>query len=235
MPTASLPNAWPRPKRSSILAPTAPWRRPRQRWPFPPRSRCMPGPKTSRLRWRGWRRSRKPRSSAGPTRPKPTMRGSRWARPAWCVASLPRRRPPSRRSTRARYAIRQQCSWQGRRTGGCTWRPGPEPAPTARRSTPSAAQAQTQLQTSLDAQRKAAESNPSGAAQLVDTELLLAELRLDAGDAQGSAELIAPLAENLRKQKPQPLDNSHLRIFLADARAGRAGPVCESLAPAPPN
>ena len=84
------------------------------------------------------------------------------------------------------------------------------------------AKAEQQLQTSFDAQRKSAEANKPAPPQLLDAQLLLAELKIDAGQAREAAELLAPLLESIRTLKPKPLDNTHLRILLAAARADAA-------------
>ncbi len=88
--------------------------------------------------------------------------------------------------------------------------------------------AATQLQTCIDLQRDASKNNPAAAGQLDDAQLLLAELKLEAGDAPGAAELVEPLAAHIYQEKPQPLANTHLRILLASARASRARSIRQS-------
>ncbi len=51
-----------------------------------------------------------------------------------------------------------------------------------------------QLQTCIDLQREAAKHDPASAGQLDDAKLLLAELKLESGDAPRAAELVEPLA-----------------------------------------
>jgi hypothetical protein len=79
-----------------------------------------------------------------------------------------------------------------------------------------------QLQTCIDLQREAAKNDPASAGQLDDAQLLLAELKLESGDAAGAGELVEPLAARIVQDKPKPLANTHLRILLASARAQAA-------------
>jgi hypothetical protein len=55
--------------------------------------------------------------------------------------------------------------------------------------------------------------------QMLETQLLLAEVAADAGRPQETVELVEPLLAWIRAQKPTPLDNVLLRVFLAAARA----------------
>lgn len=82
------------------------------------------------------------------------------------------------------------------------------------------ATAEKQLRTSLDGQRKDAQDEMSR--QLLETQLLLGEVLAEAGQMKQSAELVEPLVEWIRTQKPDPLDNMLLRVFLAAARAAAA-------------
>ncbi len=84
------------------------------------------------------------------------------------------------------------------------------------------AKAQQQLETSVELKRKAAEKDPAAGADLTDVQLLLAELRLAAGQPEGAQALLEPLVAEIRNAKPKPLENSHLRVLLAAARARAA-------------
>jgi hypothetical protein len=79
--------------------------------------------------------------------------------------------------------------------------------------------AEKQLRASLEAQRKDAEPGKPPSRQLQETQLLLAELQLDAGQPKEAAELTAPLVQTIRAEKPSQLDNLHLRMLLAATRA----------------
>jgi len=87
---------------------------------------------------------------------------------------------------------------------------------------PQRAQVRERLETSLAAQRRGAEGGIGDRGQLAETELLLAEVLLEAGNADDAAQLVEPLAESLRAAKPKPLDNTHLRTLLAASRAAAA-------------
>ncbi len=81
------------------------------------------------------------------------------------------------------------------------------------------AKAEQQLRASLESQRKDAEPGKPPPRQLLDTQLLLAELLLEAAQPKEAAELTDPLVLAIRAEKPAPLDNTHLRVFLATVRA----------------
>ncbi len=87
-------------------------------------------------------------------------------------------------------------------------------SPTAER-----AKAEEQLRLSLAAQRKDAEPGKPLARQMLDTQLLLSELCLEAGQVKEAGELIEPLVQWVQAEKPAPLDNTALRIFLSAVRA----------------
>jgi hypothetical protein len=82
------------------------------------------------------------------------------------------------------------------------------------------ASAEKQLRISLDGQRKDAAEPLSR--QILETQLLLGEVLAESGQAKEAAALVEPLVEWIRTQKPDPLDNMLLRVFLAAARAQAA-------------
>ncbi len=84
------------------------------------------------------------------------------------------------------------------------------------------AKAESQLQTSVERQHEAARQDPAAAGPLADAQLLLAEVKLEAGQPQQAAELVEPLAAKIAQGKPKPLDNAQLRTLLASARAQAA-------------
>jgi hypothetical protein len=55
--------------------------------------------------------------------------------------------------------------------------------------------------------------------QMLETQLLLSEITAEGGATKAAAELVEPLVDWIRRQKPDPLDNVHLRVFLTAARA----------------
>ncbi|MBI3836876.1 MAG: hypothetical protein HY288_02935 [Planctomycetia bacterium] len=79
--------------------------------------------------------------------------------------------------------------------------------------------AEEQLRISLAAQRKDAEPGKPLSKQMLETQLLLGEVRLEEGQANEAAELLEPLLQWVRTEKPNPLDNTALRVYLAAARA----------------
>jgi len=81
------------------------------------------------------------------------------------------------------------------------------------------AKAQEQLRTSLDAMRKAAPAGEPLSRPLVETQLLVAEIATEAGDPQQAVELVDPLVEWIKTNKPEQIDNVLLRVFLTAARA----------------
>jgi hypothetical protein len=81
------------------------------------------------------------------------------------------------------------------------------------------AQALEQLRISLAAQRKDAEPGKPLSKQMLETQLLLGEVKLEQGDAKEAGELLEPLLQWIRSEKPNPLDNTALRVFQAAARA----------------
>jgi hypothetical protein len=83
-------------------------------------------------------------------------------------------------------------------------------------------QAIEQLRTSLAAQRKDAEPGKPLSRQMFETQLLLGEVKLEEGHAQEADELLEPLLQWIRTEKPNPLDNTALRAVLAAARAEAA-------------
>src|SRR5580704_10046270 len=54
---------------------------------------------------------------------------------------------------------------------------------------------------------------------MLETQLLLGEVKLEEGDAKRAGELLEPLLQWIRSEKPNPLDNTALRVFQAAARA----------------
>lgn len=79
--------------------------------------------------------------------------------------------------------------------------------------------AEEQLRISLAGQRKDAEPGKPLSRQMLETQLLLAELKADAGQEQQAAELLDPLVQWIGKEKPSPLDHTLMRVFIAAIRA----------------
>ncbi len=79
--------------------------------------------------------------------------------------------------------------------------------------------AEEQLANSLEAQRKTVGKDEDWPAQLIETELLLGELRLDKVEFKEAAELFQPLVDHYKKHKPQNLDKNVLRSFILAVRA----------------
>ncbi|MEX0978898.1 MAG: hypothetical protein WDZ48_08615, partial [Pirellulales bacterium] len=100
------------------------------------------------------------------------------------------------------------------------------------------AKAEQQLHTSLDGQRKAAPAGEAMSRQILENQLLLSEVVAEGGQVQQAAELVEPLLGWIAANKPAPLDNTLLRVFLTAARtqaalgqtakaAATAGVLCE--------
>ncbi len=75
-------------------------------------------------------------------------------------------------------------------------------------------QAEKALSQSLQLQRKTAEAGAPMPRQLVETQLLLAEVHLENGRNAEAQELLTPLVAEVQRDKPKELDNTTLRILL---------------------
>ncbi len=84
------------------------------------------------------------------------------------------------------------------------------------------AAAEERLQLSLDEQRKAADPGKPLERQMLETQLLLAEVELEGGADAKAAELVGPLLDWIATQKPTLLDNTLLRVFVTAVRANLA-------------
>ncbi len=84
------------------------------------------------------------------------------------------------------------------------------------------AKAEEQLRVSRDAQVKDAQPGKPRSRQLLETQLLLAEVKLESGNAKEADELLEPLVREIQAEKPDPLDHVLLRVFAAAARAQMA-------------
>jgi tetratricopeptide (TPR) repeat protein len=69
------------------------------------------------------------------------------------------------------------------------------------------------LKESLDIQRRMVERGKPWPEQLIDTQLLAAEIALDAGEAKEAVGLFAPLVAMIKASRPESLDKTTLRIF----------------------
>jgi tetratricopeptide (TPR) repeat protein len=69
------------------------------------------------------------------------------------------------------------------------------------------------LRESLDIQRRTIERGKPWPQQLIDTQLLLAEIALDAGEPKEAVSLFAPLVATIKAARPESLDPPTLRIF----------------------
>ena len=102
------------------------------------------------------------------------------------------------------------------------------------------AKAVERLSAGLDILRR--QADPGGPSpSFIAAQMLLAEIRLEGGDAKGAAALYQPLIDLVRDEKPQTLDEDTLRVFLGAVRAycaageldnaGRAGATLLELGP----
>jgi hypothetical protein len=69
------------------------------------------------------------------------------------------------------------------------------------------------LKKSLEIQRRTIERGKPWPEQLTDTQLLLAEVTLDAGEPKEAVKLFAPMVAMINATPPESLDNTTLRIF----------------------
>ncbi|MEX0679463.1 MAG: hypothetical protein WD063_20475 [Pirellulales bacterium] len=113
-----------------------------------------------------------------------------------------------------------------------TWQRQGGPQPGAERLAGERTTAEKQLRESLGGQRKSAPQGEPMSRQMLETQLLYSEVVAEAGRMKEAAELVEPLVEWIRAQKPDPLDNMLLRVFLAAARAeisqGELGKAAET-------
>ena len=80
------------------------------------------------------------------------------------------------------------------------------------------AKAVERLSAGLDILRR--QADPGGPSpSFIAAQMLLAEIRLEGGDAKGAAALYQPLIDLVRDEKPQTLDEDTLRVFLGAVRA----------------
>ncbi len=79
--------------------------------------------------------------------------------------------------------------------------------------------AEDQLTKSLEGMKNAAVPGEPISRSLLETQLLLAEIAAESNRPQAAAELIDPLVEWIQANRPDPLDNVLLRVFLTAARA----------------
>ncbi len=94
------------------------------------------------------------------------------------------------------------------------------------------AKAVERLNAGLEALKKQVEPGRPLPKHYLETQVLLAEIRLEAGETKEAAEIYRPLVEIIKAEKPQSLDNATLRVFLGAVRAycelnelGKAGEV----------
>ncbi|MHB1036939.1 MAG: hypothetical protein ACYC35_20095 [Pirellulales bacterium] len=81
------------------------------------------------------------------------------------------------------------------------------------------AKALERLTSSLDLQRKTVEAGKPLPRAVMETQLLLAEVHLEGGQADKAAPLLQPLVDAFKGAKNQSLDNLTLRTFVAAVRA----------------
>ncbi len=79
--------------------------------------------------------------------------------------------------------------------------------------------AEQRLTASLEAQRREAKPNEPLPRQLGETQLLLAEMALEHGDAAAAVPLLEPLVQFVQASKPQTLDLATFRTLVAALRA----------------
>lgn len=72
---------------------------------------------------------------------------------------------------------------------------------------------------SLEMQRKALEQGKPMPQQMIETQLELADMKFERGEAKAAVELYQPLVDAMKSAKPQTLDLTTLRIFLGAIKA----------------
>jgi hypothetical protein len=75
------------------------------------------------------------------------------------------------------------------------------------------------LSASLKLQQKKAEPGEPPSRSLTETQLLLAEIKLNTGNAEEAAALLQPLVDAITASKPEEVDNTIVRIYAGAVRA----------------
>jgi hypothetical protein len=78
------------------------------------------------------------------------------------------------------------------------------------------------LEDSVKLQRKKLAPGETLSRSLIESQLLLAEIKLSRGDAQEAAGILQPLVEAVRGSKPEDIDNVAVRIYVGAIRAQMA-------------
>jgi tetratricopeptide (TPR) repeat protein len=78
--------------------------------------------------------------------------------------------------------------------------------------------AEQRVAASLDAQRGALKPGDPMTRQIMDTQLLMAEMLLEGNQAEQAIPLVEPLVESIRSAKPESLDSTTLRTLVAGLR-----------------
>ncbi len=117
----------------------------------------------------------------------------------------------------------------------------PENARDAKQMADDRAKAVERLESGLAAIKKQTEPDKAAPKTTADTQLLLAELRLEGGEAKEAAALYQPLVDAIKAAKPQSFDETTGRVFLGAVkaysalgdfdRAGAVGDVLIDLGP----
>jgi hypothetical protein len=81
------------------------------------------------------------------------------------------------------------------------------------------AKAEEQLANSLESQRKQVGKDEELPTQLIETELLLGELKMEKTEYKEAADLFQPLIAEFQKHKPQTLEKNVLRSFIGAVKA----------------
>jgi hypothetical protein len=75
------------------------------------------------------------------------------------------------------------------------------------------------LSASLKLQQKKAEPGEPPSRSMIETQLLLAEIKLNVGDAEEAATLLQPLLDAVTASQPEEVDNTIVRIYAGAVRA----------------
>lgn len=96
--------------------------------------------------------------------------------------------------------------------------------------------AEEQLANSLQAQHKQVGKNEEWPEQLIETQLMLGDLKMDKGEFKEAAALFQPVVDEFKQHKPQTLNRTVLRAFTLAVRAynglgdfAKSGATAESL------
>ena len=96
---------------------------------------------------------------------------------------------------------------------------GNQPSPDKDQMAANRAKAVERLTTALDILKKQVQPGKPLPKYMLETQLLLAEVYNEGGEAKQAADLYQPLVDAIKAEKPQSFDNNTIRIFLGAVRA----------------